>query len=144
MLNLAYLAHPLFSRFPCSPRFRVLYSQVNTFQKVFDLLFLKMAQSTRRSLSLLCVLFAVSSTLLLSVLQQLPELPEDHKEVVQKLPRDMEDAKNLARVLSLYRENHYYSLITCIAFVYIFLQTFAIPGTYWASYFSNKLENKTK
>ena len=92
-----------------------------------------MTQSTRHSLSLLCILFVGSSIFLLSVLQQLPKLPDNHKQVVQKLPRDMEDAKSLARVLSLYRKNHYYSLITCIAFVYIFLQTFAIPGSIFLS-----------
>ena len=89
--------------------------------------------STRRSISFLCALFALSSSILLSVVNQLPEFPEDHKQVVHKLPRSMDDAKELARVLSLYRENHYYSLLTCVSFVYIFLQTFAIPGSIFLS-----------
>ncbi|XP_063717336.1 transmembrane protein 41B-like [Symsagittifera roscoffensis] len=92
-----------------------------------------MQSSTRKSITFLCALFALSTSILLSVFNQLPEFPEDHKQVVQKLPRSMDDAKELARVLSLYRENHYYSVLTCLAFVYIFLQTFAIPGSIFLS-----------
>ncbi|RZF33995.1 hypothetical protein LSTR_LSTR006911 [Laodelphax striatellus] len=57
-----------------------------------------------------------------------PALEENEKQYV-KLPYDIEAAKNLGRVLDKYKDRYYFTVLTAIFVVYIFLQTFAIPGS---------------
>ncbi|KAA0192214.1 hypothetical protein HAZT_HAZT005751 [Hyalella azteca] len=53
-----------------------------------------------------------------------------------KLPRCMEDAQNLARVLSHYKDRYYVVVLTA---VFVILQTFAIPGSIFLSIISGFL-----
>jgi len=65
--------------------------------------------------------------------------PDEYAKV--KLPRSIEDARQLGGVLLKYinEEGNYYQLTFTFFFVYIFLQTFAIPGSIFMSVISGFL-----
>ncbi|KAG8333100.1 Transmembrane protein 41B [Homalodisca vitripennis] len=46
-----------------------------------------------------------------------------------KLPWDVEEAKELGRVLEKHKDRNYYEVLAAVVVTYIFLQTFAIPGS---------------
>jgi hypothetical protein len=56
-----------------------------------------------------------------------------------KFPRDIDDAKQLGLVLSRYKEKYYVQVLGGIFVTYLFLQTFAIPGSIFLSIVSGYL-----
>lgn len=56
-----------------------------------------------------------------------------------KLPFDIEDAKNLGRLLDRYKDLYYFQVLAGLFITYIFLQTFAIPGSIFLSILSGFL-----
>ncbi|XP_072034691.1 transmembrane protein 41B-like [Amphiura filiformis] len=94
----------------------------------------------RTTRSFLLVLFIFGSAVLAMtiVYYSFPKLDEDEVQHI-KLPRDIEDAKALGRVLSRYNNKYYYSVTAGFFTTYIFLQTFAIPGSIFLSILSGFL-----
>lgn len=92
-----------------------------------------MGELSFRTASSLCVfLFSISSFFMYNVYQSLPEFTDE--EIVHvKLPRDLEDAKNLARVISVYQNTHYWPVLWSWCCCYVFMQTFSIPGSTFCS-----------
>jgi len=92
----------------------------------------------KRSIALLLGVFSVAACILAWIYSNLPHLSPAHSAAV-KLPRDIEDAKELGRVISIYKDTHYYSVMGMYFATYIFLQTFAIPGSIFLSILSGFL-----
>lgn len=69
---------------------------------------------------------------------QFPNLEENEKEFI-KLPRNINDAKQLGIILKKYSNDHYYSVLVAFVSAYVFLQTFAIPGSIFLSILSGFL-----
>ncbi|XP_063223591.1 transmembrane protein 41B isoform X2 [Bacillus rossius redtenbacheri] len=84
--------------------------------------------STRRAFATVTVIFLVSLLALTCVYMKFPELEEHEKQHV-KIPRDIDDAKQLGRVLDKYKDRYFTEVLGAIFVTYIFLQTFAIPGS---------------
>ncbi|KAK7099449.1 transmembrane protein 41B-like isoform X2 [Littorina saxatilis] len=96
------------------------------------------AGSSTKSFVILGLVFLLSLVALGVVYKTFPKLENDEYQHI-KLPRDIEDAKNLGRVLSRYKERYYYQVLLAIFVIYIFLQTFAIPGSIFLSIISGFL-----
>jgi len=94
--------------------------------------------STRNSLVYLLVLFVISIGILGIVYKSFPELKEEEKAHV-KLPLNLDDAKKLGIVLHKYKEDHFLKVYFGISITYVFLQTFAIPGSIFLSVMSGFL-----
>lgn len=47
-----------------------------------------------------------------------------------KVPRSMEDVGVLRNILSFYIQNHYYPVLSAFLFLFIFMQSFTIPGRF--------------
>ncbi|KAK2715116.1 transmembrane protein 41B-like isoform X2 [Artemia franciscana] len=94
--------------------------------------------STRKSIVLLFGIFLTSLSILALVYTTFPELEESEQRYV-KLPRDIDDAKNLGKVLSNYKEKYNYQVLGAVFVTYIFLQSFAIPGSIFLSILSGFL-----
>ncbi|VVC91682.1 unnamed protein product [Leptidea sinapis] len=62
-----------------------------------------------------------------------------HEKKHIKLPWDLEDAKQLGLVLDRYKDKYFYQVLIGVFLVYIFLQTFAIPGSLFLSILSGFL-----
>lgn len=92
----------------------------------------------RKSVIILGGFFVTAIATLGLIYSHLPEVATEHKTLI-KLPRNIEDAKNLGQVISLYKETHYYSVMGTYFACYIFLQTFAIPGSIFLSILSGFL-----
>ncbi|KAH7709011.1 SNARE associated Golgi protein [Aphelenchoides avenae] len=56
-----------------------------------------------------------------------------------KYPRSIDDAKRLGKVLSHYKEQHFYTVMAGVAAVYLMLQSFAIPGSIFLTILSGYL-----
>ncbi|XP_050729896.1 transmembrane protein 41B-like isoform X3 [Eriocheir sinensis] len=98
----------------------------------------KGAMGTRQALLCLVAIFLVSLSALTFVYKNFPHLEEDEYQHM-KLPRDIEDAKSLGRVLSHYKERYFTEVLLGVFVTYIFLQTFAVPGSIFLSILSGFL-----
>lgn len=94
--------------------------------------------SARMSILLLITIFACSACVMYLVFRNFPELSEDEREKI-KIPKDMDDAKALGTVLSKYKDTYYTQVLLAYFATYIFLQTFAIPGSIFLSILSGYL-----
>eukprot|EP00126_Sphaerothecum_destruens_P001807 Sdes_comp15235_c0_seq1m4066 len=67
-----------------------------------------------------------------------PNLPPEHLAKLT-LPRNLHQAKQLAEVLLFYKSTYHYQVLAAFFTLYIFLQTFAIPGSIFLSILSGTL-----
>ncbi|XP_072448381.1 transmembrane protein 41B isoform X1 [Chiloscyllium punctatum] len=72
------------------------------------------------------------------VYRNFPELDEEEQKTIV-IPKDMDDAKALGKVLSKYKDTYYVQVLVAYFTTYIFLQTFAIPGSIFLSILSGFL-----
>jgi len=84
--------------------------------------------STTKAVFILVVIFVASLLILVYLYYSFPELKEEEKQYI-KLPFNIKDAQNLGGVLEHYKDTYYTQVFMSIFFCYIFLQTFAIPGS---------------
>lgn len=94
--------------------------------------------SARMSLLILALIFTCSASFMYLVYSNFPELSEDEMEKI-KIPKDMDDAKALGTVLSKYKDTYYTQVLVAYFATYVFLQTFAIPGSIFLSILSGYL-----
>ncbi|KAK3611627.1 hypothetical protein CHS0354_018323 [Potamilus streckersoni] len=94
--------------------------------------------SSTRSFVLLALIFIGALVTLGIVYLNFPKLEEHEKQYI-RLPRDIEDAKKLGNILSLYKEKYFYQVLGGVFITYIFLQSFAIPGSIFLSILSGFL-----
>ncbi|GAB0096324.1 Transmembrane protein 41 homolog [Sergentomyia squamirostris] len=96
--------------------------------------------STRKSMVILVAIFVSSLVAMFYVYLMFPELDVSEREHL-RIPFDIEDAKQLGLVLDRYKDRYYFEVMFGIILVYIFLQTFAIPGSLFLSILSGFLFN---
>jgi len=94
--------------------------------------------STKTALGLLVVIFLASGLALFAVYYSFPHLEQDEAQFV-KFPKTIEDAKQLGIVLSKYKDRYYAQVLGGVFVTYLFLQTFAIPGSIFLSIVSGYL-----
>lgn len=93
---------------------------------------------TRTAVLLLVIIFACSTSALAFVYYSFPNLDASEAEHV-KFPKSIEDAKQLGLVLSRYKDKYYPQVLGGVFVTYLFLQTFAIPGSIFLSIVSGYL-----
>ncbi|CAF1038249.1 unnamed protein product [Rotaria magnacalcarata] len=86
----------------------------------------------RRHFVVLGLLFLISIASLLMVYILFPNIDPEEKHAF-KIPKTIDDAKILGNVLYKYSKHHRYIIMTAFFMSYIFLQTFAIPGSIFLS-----------
>lgn len=94
--------------------------------------------SARMSLLILLSIFSCAASVMYLVYRNFPELSDDEMEKI-KIPKDMDDAKALGTVLSKYKDTFYTQVLIAYFTTYVFLQTFAIPGSIFLSILSGYL-----
>ncbi|GAA5945274.1 hypothetical protein JCM3775_007418 [Rhodotorula graminis] len=62
----------------------------------------------------------------------LPPIDPEHQDKV-KLPKSFDDLKSLNEVLQVYSERNYWRVMASYVVVYLFLQTFSVPGSMYLS-----------
>jgi uncharacterized membrane protein YdjX (TVP38/TMEM64 family) len=88
--------------------------------------------SFKLALTICLVLFGISSICMYNVYSHLPDFTPEEKPAV-KLPRNIEDAKSLGKVIFNYRDTHYWPVLFAWLCAYVFMQTFSIPGSTFCS-----------
>lgn len=94
--------------------------------------------STTKSFVMLGIIFVCALFLLCGVYLSFPNLQQEEKRYV-KVPQNIEDAKKLGAVLSRYKEQYYHQVLIAYFTSYVFLQSFAIPGSIFLSILSGFL-----
>lgn len=94
--------------------------------------------SNRIALIAVLIIFGLSCLGLFAVYLSFPHMRPEERPYV-KLPTSLEDAKNLGRVLSNYTDDHFLTVLLAFFLTYIFLQSFAIPGSIFLSFLSGFL-----
>uniref|UniRef100_A0A8D9A3Y2 Transmembrane protein 41B n=1 Tax=Cacopsylla melanoneura TaxID=428564 RepID=A0A8D9A3Y2_9HEMI len=94
--------------------------------------------STLFSIVALISIFLLTSVMLVYIYFNFPTLNADEKKFI-KLPWNITDAQNLGRVLEKHKDQHKVEVFVSLVFVYIFLQSFAIPGSIFLSILSGFL-----
>lgn len=95
-------------------------------------------ESSTKSLLIVGGVFISAICALALVYLNFPDLDENEQHVL-KLPTTMDDAKALGIVLSRYTDTHYYQVLVAYFSTYVFLQSFAIPGSIFLSILSGFL-----
>jgi uncharacterized membrane protein YdjX (TVP38/TMEM64 family) len=93
---------------------------------------------TRTAVSLILLIFLSSALAMFLVYSTFPDVSETEKDVF-KFPRDIEQAKQLGDLLSRYTDQYFVQVYFGFLCTYIFLQTFAIPGSIFLSIISGFL-----
>ncbi|XP_048401846.1 transmembrane protein 41B [Stegostoma tigrinum] len=94
--------------------------------------------SARMSILILLSTFLSAAFVMYLVYRNFPELDEEERKTIV-IPKDMDDAKALGKVLSKYKDTYYVQVLVAYFTTYIFLQTFAIPGSIFLSILSGFL-----
>jgi uncharacterized membrane protein YdjX (TVP38/TMEM64 family) len=87
---------------------------------------------------LAAILFLSALSALAFVFFNFPPLTSEQKAKL-KLPQSIDDVKELGEVISEYKDSHYYTVMLGFSLVYIFLQSFSIPGSIFLSFLSGTL-----
>ena len=87
---------------------------------------------------ILGAVFIACLAILYTIYLSFPKLEEHEKQHI-KLPSSIDDAKHLGRILKKYNQDHFYSVLAAFFNTYVFLQTFAIPGSIFLSILSGFL-----
>jgi len=89
-------------------------------------------------LSLFFLMFGIGAILLVVMFLHFPELESEQKQKL-KLPRDFADLREISSVISLYKDNYFFTVMIAFCATFIFLQTFSIPGSIFLSFLSGAL-----
>jgi uncharacterized membrane protein YdjX (TVP38/TMEM64 family) len=95
-------------------------------------------RSTRTALFALLFIFSFSVLCLTLVYYNFPKLDPSERAHL-KLPKNIEDAKKLGTVLSIYKDKYFVTVLSGFLVTYVFLQSFAIPGSIFLSILSGFL-----
>merc|ERR1711936_1367002 len=94
--------------------------------------------NTLRPILLIFTIFSLSFSLMMFLYIKAPHLSAEDVEKV-KLPRTLDDAKGLGKVISNYKDDYFPHVLMAYVLTYIFLQSFAIPGSIFLSILSGFL-----
>ncbi|XP_040567439.1 transmembrane protein 41 homolog [Lepeophtheirus salmonis] len=92
----------------------------------------KSTMSTKVALTSLILIFLTYIGVLIAVYLNLPDI-NDKEAIHIKFPSNIEEAKSLGMVLSQYSVQYYLQVLIGVTITYLFLQTFAIPGSIFLS-----------
>ncbi|CAF0818216.1 unnamed protein product [Adineta ricciae] len=86
----------------------------------------------RQHFVILILIFLISILSLCTIYILFPKIDPDEKDAF-KIPKTIDDAKILGNLLYKYSKHHRYIIMIAFFLTYIFLQTFAIPGSIFLS-----------
>ncbi|KAG0003252.1 hypothetical protein BGZ79_001291 [Entomortierella chlamydospora] len=79
------------------------------------------------------LILALGTIVLIVVLQYtLPSVDEEHRKDIH-FPHSLEDLEALRKILIVYMDKHYYRVMFGFLTIYLYLQTFSVPGSMWLS-----------
>ncbi|XP_039238410.1 transmembrane protein 41B isoform X1 [Pipra filicauda] len=85
--------------------------------------------SARTSLLILVSIFLSAAFLMFLVYKNFPQLSEEERECI-KIPRDMDDAKALGKVLSKYKDTFYVQVLVAYFATYVLYPFSDIKGSF--------------
>ena len=108
-------------------------------QKEIDELIRNTQKDFKRNATVLGILFIIFGTIIYFVIMNLPSFTDEEKAVMLRIPRTTKELEDIAQVIMGYSETNYYGLMAAFVCMYVFLQTFAIPGPIFLSILSGAL-----
>jgi uncharacterized membrane protein YdjX (TVP38/TMEM64 family) len=90
----------------------------------------RLSNETRSTLLQLGAIFVVFVILLICIFLSLPSFENnDELSKIMTIPRSLKHVRDMAHILSVYTQHSYLRVMFAIFCLYIFLQTFSVPGT---------------
>jgi len=100
----------------------------------------KQYESTHeRNMRILMTAFVILAIGFVYIVYNMPELNDQEKSILFRIPRSGKDYIALHTVISKYSENNYSFMMLVFCYLYILLQSFAIPGTIVLSFLAGAL-----
>ncbi|PAA94409.1 hypothetical protein BOX15_Mlig007117g2 [Macrostomum lignano] len=93
---------------------------------------------TRRAVLWLGAIFSIALLLMYIVYLSMPPFTAEESQLL-RLPSTLDDAKQLGNLLYKYKSTYFAQVLIGLAITYVFLQTFAIPGSIFLSILSGYL-----
>jgi uncharacterized membrane protein YdjX (TVP38/TMEM64 family) len=93
-------------------------------------------QKSRPILAILIFLAAIGA--IIFVFATFPPFTAEQKQRL-KLPSNIEDVKVIGEIMSEYKDKYYFTVLLGFSLVYLFLQTFTIPGTIFLNFLAGAL-----
>eukprot|EP01091_Cochliopodium_minus_P000880 TRINITY_DN10783_c0_g1_i1.p1 TRINITY_DN10783_c0_g1~~TRINITY_DN10783_c0_g1_i1.p1 ORF type:complete len:256 (+),score=47.58 TRINITY_DN10783_c0_g1_i1:71-838(+) len=90
-------------------------------------------KDTKRNYMIAISIFLIALIGLIITFLTFPPL-EKEDEGKLGIPRSLEQVKIMAKVLSKYKDTHFFSIALALCYLYLFMQTFCIPGTILISF----------
>eukprot|EP01112_Ceratiomyxa_fruticulosa_P014216 TRINITY_DN4051_c0_g2_i1.p1 TRINITY_DN4051_c0_g2~~TRINITY_DN4051_c0_g2_i1.p1 ORF type:complete len:283 (+),score=36.06 TRINITY_DN4051_c0_g2_i1:221-1069(+) len=84
------------------------------------------------------LLFVFALCVVGAIFYSFPSLSPQHRAAL-KFPSSLSDVQALSSILGAYTDAHYWSVISAFGAVYLFLQTFSIPGSIFLSFLAGAL-----
>ena len=102
--------------------------------------YLKQTQKDfKRNAAILGALFVIFAVVIYYVIMNLPTLSEDEVSVMYRIPRNGAQLSAMAQVIKAYTQTNHTEVLAAFCCLYVFLQTFAIPGAVFLSILSGAL-----
>ena len=108
-------------------------------QKEIDELIQQTQKDFKKDSTILGILFFIFGVIIYFVILNLPSFSDAQKVILFQIPRTAQDLNDIAQVIMSYSESNYYGLMAAFVCMYLFLQTFAIPGPVFLSILSGTL-----
>jgi predicted PurR-regulated permease PerM len=92
-----------------------------------------------RNLTILAIMFFIFGTITYFVILNMPVFSDEEKQILFRIPYNGKQLNEVAIVIKGYSETNYYEVMAAFCCLYVFLQTFAIPGAIFLSILSGAL-----
>ena len=99
----------------------------------------KTQKDFKRNATILAVLFLVFGVTTFLVISNMPVFTQEEKKIIFRIPRSGKQLSELSQVIKAYSETYNYEVLAGFCCLYIFLQTFAIPGAIFLSIIAGTL-----
>ncbi|CAI2377911.1 unnamed protein product [Moneuplotes crassus] len=82
----------------------------------------------KKNATWLAVLFVIFASIIFYVIMSLPSFTQKERDILFRIPREGKDLDQMSKVIMSYSDTNYYTMLAAFVCLYLFLQTFSIPG----------------
>ena len=101
-----------------------------------------LSNQAKRNAKILITIFLLGIAIMSYILYNFPELKEEEREAIFQFPKTPDNIKKFVSGVLIYSHKQFYHVLALFVWVYLFLQSFAIPGTLVLSIIAGALYGK--
>lgn len=101
-----------------------------------------LSYEAKKNVKILITIFLLGIALISYIIYSFPNLSENERDAILQFPKTAENLKIFVSAILVYSQKQFYHVLTLFIWIYIFLQSFAIPGTLAMSIIAGALYGK--